>query len=273
MPRLPLNESVKDLAGRTVLLTGASSGLGPHIARRLRAEGCRFVLSARRRPELTDLARELGDSRVLTADLSRPGAAERLVERAGDVDILVANAGISAWGPLAEMPVEHIDRALTVNVRSLIVMARLEVERMLARGGGHIVLMASLAGKVPAPGSSVYSATKFAVRGFGLALAAEMQGTPVDVSVISPTFVSEAGMFADSGARVPLRLVTPEQVADAVATAIRSRKVELVVAPIEQRAFGRVVSAVPGIVQGVGRTAGAVRPPARRRGGAGERRP
>lgn len=249
---------MKDLAGRTVLLTGASSGLGPHIARRLREEGCRLVLSARRRPELDALAREVGGARVITADLSRPGAAERLVEKAGDVDILVANAGVAAWGPLTELSVEHIDTTLAVNVRALIVMTRLEVERMLARGGGHIVLMASLAGKVPAPGSSVYSATKFAVRGFGLALAAELQGTPVSVSVISPTFVAEAGMFADSGARVPVRLVSPEQVAEAVYTAIRRDKVELVVAPVEQRAFGRVVSAVPGIVQGVGKAAGVV---------------
>jgi len=109
--------------------------------------------------------------------------------------------------------------------------------------------MASLAGKVPAPRSSVYNGTKFGLRGFGHALAAELRRTGVGVSVVSPTFVDEAGMFAESGARVPVRLTRPAQVADAVARAILRRKVEIVVAPFEQRLFGRVVTAVPEVIQ------------------------
>jgi short-subunit dehydrogenase len=242
---------VKDLAGKTVLLTGASSGLGVYIARRLRREGCRFVLSARRETELTQLAGELGDARVIPADLSRRGEAERLVEEAGDFDILVANAAVPASGGLTTFTVEQIDRALEVNLRSLIVMTRLALPRMLERRSGHLVLMASLAGQVPAPRNSIYNATKFAVRGFAHALAAELRGTGVGVSVISPTFVSEAGMFAESGARVRVRLVTPQDVADAVVTAIRRNRTEIVVAPIEQRVFGRVISAAPGLLRAV----------------------
>src|SRR5207302_10973018 len=89
---------MRDLAGRTALLTGASSGLGPIIARRLHREGVRFVLSARRESELQKLAAELGGSRVVVADLARRGEAERLAAEAGAVDILSANACAPARG-------------------------------------------------------------------------------------------------------------------------------------------------------------------------------
>jgi len=240
---------MKDLKGKLVLLTGASSGLGPYIARRLDREGCRFILSARRADELERVAAELRDARVIPADLARPAEAERLAAEAGAVDILVAHAGVPATGRLDEFEVHQIDRALDVNLRAPLVMARLLLPGMLERRDGHIVLMASLAGKLPAPRSSIYNATKFALRGFGHALAVELRRTGVRVSVVSPTFVGEAGMFAESGARVPVRLTKPSQVADAVARAILRRKVEAVVAPFEQRLFSRVVSAVPEIIQ------------------------
>lgn len=240
---------MKDLKGKLVLLTGASSGLGPHIARRLDREGCRFVLSARRTEELEQVAAELREARVIPADLSKPGEPERLVAEAGPVDILVANAGVPANGRLTEFQVDQLDRALDVNLRAPIVMTRLLLPGMLERKDGHVVLMASLAGKVPAPRSSVYNATKFGLRGFGHALAAELRRSGVGVSIVSPTFVDEAGMFAESGGRVPVRLTKPGQVADAVARAILRRKVEIVVAPIEQRLFGRVITAVPEVLQ------------------------
>jgi short-subunit dehydrogenase len=246
--------AVKDLHGLTVLLTGASSGLGPYLARRLRAEGCRFVLSARREAELQALAAELGDAAVVTADLSRRGEAERLAEAAGPVDVLVANAGIPGNGRLTEFTIEQIDRVLDVNLRSAIALTRLALPRMLERRSGHIVLMASLAGKVPAPKSSMYNATKFGLRGFGHALAAELKGTGVGLSLISPTFVGEAGMFAESGARSPVRVVSPEEVAEATVRAIKRNQAEVVVAPVEQRLFGRLALAVPellGLASGV----------------------
>ncbi|HEY8641365.1 MAG TPA: SDR family NAD(P)-dependent oxidoreductase [Candidatus Dormibacteraeota bacterium] len=242
---------MKELRGKLVLLTGASSGLGPYIARRLDREGCRFVLSARRQEELEKVASDLREARVVAADLSQPGEAERLVAEAGPVDILVANAGVPASGRLRDFELQQIDRALDVNLRSPIVMTRLLLPGMLERKDGHIVLMASLAGKVPAPKSSLYNATKFGLRGFGHALSAELRRTGVGVSVVSPTFVDEAGMFAESGARVPVRLTKPSAVADAVVRAILRRKSEIVVAPIEQRLFGRVIGALPEVMQAV----------------------
>jgi short-subunit dehydrogenase len=239
---------MRELAGRTALLTGASSGLGPFIARRLHREGVRFILSARRQAELDRLARELVGSSVITADLSRRGEAERLAAEAGEVDILVLNAGVPASGPLTDFDVQDIDAALEVNLRAPIALARLLLPRMLERGSGHIVLMASMAGQVPAPGNSVYNATKFALRGFGHALRGEVHGRGVSVSVVSPVFVTGAGMFADTGARAPGREVPVEKVAEATLTAIRADRSEITVAPLGLRLAARLPLAFPAII-------------------------
>jgi short-subunit dehydrogenase len=227
-------------------MTGASSGLGPVIARRLRREGARFVLSARDEAKLAALAEELGDAAVVPADLAVRGEAERLAAAAGPVDVLVANAGLPANGRLADLEVEHIDHALDVNLRSAIVLARALLPGMLERQRGHVLLMASMAGRVPAPGSSLYNATKFAIRGFGHALRAELRGSGVGVSLVSPTFVSQAGMWADTGLTASVRETTPERVAEACVKAIREDRAEVLVAPIEQRLFSRLVLAFPG---------------------------
>src|SRR5207237_9637347 len=109
------------------------SGLGPVIARRLHTEGVRFVLSARRRPELEGLARELVGSRVVVADLARRGEAERLATEAGPVDILIANAGVPVSGTLASLGVGEMDGELEVNPPGASVSRRLPRPAMLAR--------------------------------------------------------------------------------------------------------------------------------------------
>ena len=232
-----------------MLLTGASSGLGPVIARRLRREGARFVLSGRDRTKLAALAEELGDSTVVAADLARRSEAERLADACGPVDVLVANAGLPANGRLLDLEVEHVDHALDVNLRSAIVLARLLLPPMVERRQGHVLLMASMAGRVPAPGSSIYNATKFGIRGFGFALRAELRGSGVGVSLVSPTFVSQAGMWAETGLTASVRETTPERVAEACARAIRENRAEVMVAPFEQRFFSRLVLAFPGGLQ------------------------
>jgi short-subunit dehydrogenase len=228
---------MKELRNRTVLLTGAPGGIGPHIASRLHAEGASLVLSGRDRAELDELAAELSPARVEVADLSRQVEVERLATAAGQVDVLVANAGIPASGRLVSFSVEEIDRTLNVNLRSAMVLARLLVPGMVSRGTGHIVLIASIHGKLPAALVSVYNATKFGLRGFGLALGQELRGTGVGVSVINPTFVREAGMWAETGVTPhPLAgLVTPDQVAAAVIKAIKENRTEIDVAPLSAR--------------------------------------
>src|SRR5260370_25021408 len=114
---------MKDLSGKTVHLTGEYTGIGPVIARRLRRAGARFVLSARNQAALTKLANEMGDSRVLVADLSRAGEPERLAREAGAVDIFVSNAGVPASGRLASFALEEIDPAIALHLRAGIVLA------------------------------------------------------------------------------------------------------------------------------------------------------
>jgi len=252
---------VKDLTGKTVLLTGASTGLGPYLARRLHRAGARFVLSARNEGALTKLADDLGDSRVVVADLSLAGEPERLAREAGEVDILVSNAGVPASGRLVTFKIEHLDRAIAVNLRAGMVLARLLAPAMIERKEGHMVFMASLAGKVPASGFTVYNATKFGIRGFALALREELWGTGVGVSAISPTFVSEAGMWAETGLKAnPLAAeVPPQRVAEAVHTAITKNKAEIDVMRLPLRASLKVMGVAPGLFMAVARSSGAGR--------------
>ena len=248
-----------DLRGKTVLLTGASTGLGPHIARRLREAGAKFVLSARNKAALDRLAEELGDARVIVADFSRLGEAERLAREAGEVDVLVSNAGVPASGRLATFKVMELDRAIAVNLRASIVLAHQLLPAMLDRKGGHMVFMSSLAGKVPAAGNTVYNATKFAIRGFALALREELLDTRVGVSVICPTFVSEAGMWAETGLKANSMAgeVSPAEVADAVWYAITRNRAEIDVMPLQLRAGLKVQALAPGLFSAVARATGA----------------
>lgn len=242
---------MRDLEGRTALLTGASSGLGPFIARRLHREGVRLILTARRRAELEALARELVGSRVVTADLSRRGEAEWLAGAAGEVDILIANAGVGASGALVGLEVEGIDTALEVNLRAPIVLTRLLLPGMMERHSGHVVLMASMAGQIPGPNSSIYSATKFGLRGFGHSVRGELRRTGVGVSLVSPSYVRESGFFSRSGARAPGLTVSPEEVAEACLHAIRHDRAEVTVAPVYARLGGVVGQAAPALATSV----------------------
>src|SRR3979409_2431543 len=139
---------------------------------------------------------------------------------------MVPHPAVPASGELVSFSVEEIDRALTINLRSAILLAIRLLPGMLARGAGHIVLIASIHGKLPAALVSVYNATKFGLRGFGLALGQELRGTGVGVSVINPTFVREAGMWAQTGVTPnPLAgQVTPDRVAAAVIRAIKENR-------------------------------------------------
>src|SRR5438309_3285286 len=167
---------------------------------------------------MNKLVDELGGAKVMVADLSRDGEPERLAAEAGSVDVLVSNAGIPATGRLETFKQEEIDRAIAVNLRAGIVLAKWQAPGKIERRSGHLVFMSSIAGKIPSGGETIYNATKFGIRGFGLALREELWGTGVGVSVISPTFVSEAGMWAVTGLKPnPIAgEVTPTQVADAV---------------------------------------------------------
>jgi len=236
-----------ELRGSSVLLTGATGGLGQAIARRLHREGARLVLTGRRADVLEPLATETG-ARATAVDLARREEVDRLLDDVGDVDVLVANAALPASGDILGFSVEELDRALDVNLRAPMVMARVLGERMVARGRGHVVLMSSLSGKSSQRRSSVYSATKFGLRGFGQGLRADLGPRGVGVSVLFPGFIRDAGMYHEAGAPALPRGVgtsTPEAVADAVVRAIVHDKGELDVAPMSMRAGTLIASVAP----------------------------
>jgi short-subunit dehydrogenase len=254
-----------ELAGKRILLSGATGGLGRAIAAELAGQGAGLVLSSRRRDELEDLVRSLpGETErheVIVADLAQSRAAEKLVEEAGEVDGLVANAALPASGRLDAFSADEIERALRVNFESPILMARALAPKLSGKGEGHLVFIASLAGKVGSPRASLYTATKFGLRGFSFALREDLHPHGVGVSVVSPGFVRGAGMFADSRSKPPpgLGTTTPEKVARAVARAIRLDRNEITVAPRRQRFLLEIGYRHPGLAARLGRRGGAAR--------------
>lgn len=213
--------------------------------------GAKLVLSGRVVDALETLAAELPgeEHRVLPSDLAEPGAAEKLAADAAEVDVLVANAGLPGAGWLTDFTPEQVTRALRVNLEAPMLMARALFPAMVDRGSGHLVFVSSLSGKVASPRSSIYNATKFGLRGFALGLRADLAPKGIGVSLVSPGFVREAGMFADSGAKPPpgMGTTTPDRVAAATVRAIERDKAEIAVAPLPQRAMSHLGLLSPGI--------------------------
>jgi short-subunit dehydrogenase len=240
-----------ELAGHRALLTGATGGLGRAIGKALAERGATLLLSGRSAEALEALASELPGSghQALPSDLSQPGAAEDLAERAGAVDVLVANAGLPATGRLPEFSAAELTGALRVNLEAPMLLARAVENGMLERGAGHMVFISSLSGKSATPLSSVYNATKFGLRGFALGLRADLDPLGIGVSIVAPGTIREAGMYADSGAPPITGLGTgsPQQVAAAVVKAIEQNKVEVTVAPLQQRLLAHFALTSPGI--------------------------
>jgi uncharacterized protein len=245
------------ISGSTVLLTGATGGIGHAIARALSARGAKLLLSGRRIDVLEPLAQEL-DARALAVDLAEPAEIERLVSEAGDVDILVANAALPASGRLESFSVGELDRALDVNLRAPIVLAHALLPAMVARGSGHLLFMSSLSGKAATPGTALYNASKYGLRGFASALRADMRTSGIGVSAVFPGFIRDAGMFADADVKLPAGVGTrsPEDVADAVVKAIEGNRGELDVAPLPLRASTIFASLAPELAGRVARRMG-----------------
>ncbi len=235
------------ISGSTILLTGATGGLGQAIARALHARGGELILTGRRLDVLEPLTAELNGSRALAVDLSLPAEIDRLVTEAGDIDILVANAALPAAGRLESFTIEEIDRALNVNLRAPIALAHALAPRMVEHGQGHLLFMSSLAGKSATPGTGIYNATKFGLRGFASALRADLRAQGVGVSAVFPGFIRDAGMFAEARVSLPTGVGTasPEDVARAVLSAIERNRAEVDVAPLPMRAGATFAGIAP----------------------------
>jgi len=236
------------ISGSRILLTGATGGLGKGLARALRAHGAELILTGRRVEVLESLAAEIG-AMPIAADLSSPSDVTRLLDEAGPVDILISNAGLTAVGPVVDFSEEEIARTVDVNLVTPILLSRAVTPQLVGRGRGHIVLIGSMGGRTASKGSAMYNSTKFGLRGFALAHRQDLHGTGVGVSIVEPTFVSDAGMYADSGVALPkgVRTVSPDDVTRAVIRGIEKNVDEIVVAPIEQRIQASLALVAPSV--------------------------
>jgi short-subunit dehydrogenase len=195
-----------DFAG-TVLITGASSGIGRALARLFARDGYALVLAARRAPALEELAGELerehgARARIVPVDLADPAAPQRLyrdLQGAGvTVDVLVNNAGFGMQGAFAGLPVERQLQMIHLNVTALTALTRLLLPGMLDRGRGGVLNVGSTAGFQPGPFMAVYYATKAYVVSFSEALSEELSGSGLRISCLAPgptdtAFAAEAG--------------------------------------------------------------------------------
>ncbi len=231
-----------ELRGSIAIVTGASRGIGTFIAETLTRKGASVALAARSEQELKETqarVEQLGGRAIsVPTDVGKTRDLEVLVERTeaelGPVDLLVNNAGIEHYAHYQEIDIDKIEKILRVNLWAPEVLSRLVLPGMVERRRGHIVNVASVAGKTAVPYNSVYSSSKHGLVGFSWSLREEMKSYGVGVSVVCPGFVSDSGMFHNwsQGNKPPAvsRAVEPRDVADAVVKAIEKNKAEVIVA-------------------------------------------
>jgi 3-oxoacyl-[acyl-carrier protein] reductase len=214
------------LAGRTALVTGASRGIGRSVALRLAQLGAHLLLVARDPRALAGVQAEVKQAvanrataaEALPCDLTSASGIQALTSRvdsAGGCDILINAAGIGKIGaPLNEMPLEDFDAVFATNVRAPFLLMRAVIPHMIARGGGEIVNISSLAGQGPLANGAAYAASKWALNGLSYSAAEELRTLNIRVSVIAPGSVNtEFGR----GGKDRAKMLQPEDVAAAVA--------------------------------------------------------
>ena len=249
------------LTGRSVLITGASSGIGLALARACAASGMRVALMARSPGPLEAAAAEIRASGreclTIAGDVSLPADARRAVAEAersfGGLDVLVNNAGYGLLAWLEETPAAEAERIVAVNLLGSFHPTAAAIPGMRARGGGHVIFVSSIVGKKGTPGYALYSATKFGQVGLADALRAEVAADGIDVSVVYP--ISTATGFRTArvvpGATpVPqhatIKVQSAEHVARAIVTCLRRPKAEVHPFP-PMRLFAAAVQLFPGL--------------------------
>lgn len=240
----------------TILITGASSGIGEAVALRLAQSGARLLLAARRVDRLERLANQIeragGQAAPLAVDLSSEDGRQILFEQVmagwNCPDVLVNNAGLGWYGYLDEMPWSEAANLLQVNIGAVVHLTRLFLPLMRARGSGHVINMSSIAGQIPSQGIAVYAGSKAFLDAFTTSLHREMRGSGVEISLVCPGPVKTEffDQAAQKGRRIPAErfAVSAERVAESVASLLRRpRRVVYVpwvlgVTPWVERLFG-----------------------------------
>lgn len=233
---------MKELRERTVLITGASYGIGPLIARAFASKGANIALAARTTEKLKSVAAEIASSNVkvldIPADLTSLTDCQTLVAQTeaelGPVDVLVNNASVHYIGSFDALSCEQIQQIVHTNLLSAVFLTRMVLPGMIQRESGHIVYNVSLAGKVGMPYLAAYSASKHGLIGFNNALQAELRGTGVRSTAMCFGFISKTGMWARFNRPVHPAFGTssPERVAKSVVHAVERRWIEPVINPI-----------------------------------------
>jgi short-subunit dehydrogenase len=235
---------------RVVFITGGSRGLGLEIARQVCKKGGRVAVLARDAEELErakeDLASKSGEVLTLQCDLVDGGqiqsAVQQTLQRFGKIDILINNAGIIQIGPLEHMKMEDFDRALRLHFWAPFVLQMLVVPQMRASGGGRIVNISSIGGKIAVPHMAPYSASKFALTGFSDAIRAELSRDNIFITTVTPGMMRTGSQihakfkgdhsaeykWFETSSRLPLASISTERAARKILTACRKGKPALV---------------------------------------------
>lgn len=217
------------LAGRVVAVTGAARGIGLAVARQLDAAGARLALGDLDGELAAAEAAGLRDAVGLPLDVADTASFETFLDAAGTalgpIDVLVNNAGVMWVGRFEDEPEDAALRQFDVNFHGVARGLRLAVPRMRARGGGHVVTVASAASRLAPAGEATYAASKHAVYGYCTALQQELRGSGVELSVVMPIVVeTELARGTTEGKG---RRLTPEEVAEAVVATIRAPRFEV----------------------------------------------
>jgi len=216
------------LKNKNAVITGASSGIGRAAAKNFAQRGTNVVLASRNSEKLKELQEELGTYNIKTlvieTDVRKLKDCRNLLlessEKLGGIDIIVNNAGFTRRGILKNLPIKDLDRTIDVNLRATIRLSKLVIPYLMKRGGGRIINISSILGIMPIPTESVYSATKFAIRGFSYALAEELKDTGITVSVVSPGPVNTTFIMNDIESLNDIVLSSPLSSADDIAKLI-----------------------------------------------------
>ena len=227
------------LQGKTVLLTGASRGLGVFIARNLAKEQATIIGVSRSQFRLDEVGNQIKacGGRWISVPFDMKNVAElstlanHIDEVAGPVDILINNAGVEMYRNFVDYSLEEMQSILTTNLMAAVEITRLLLPNMLERRSGHIVNIASVAGKKGVAYNSIYSASKAGLIMWTDAIRQELAGTDVNISAICPGYVSKVGMSANTRMPVPplAGISTPTQVADAVIRSLKQNQAEVIV--------------------------------------------
>src|SRR6202047_4541371 len=213
---------VRDLEGKVALVTGATSGIGRAAAVQLAAQGATVIVHGRDATRGTAVVAEIenagGSARFVGADLGEPVEALRLAEEAGDVDILGNHAGFAWFGPSAQLDAKTLDRLFAANVQAPYLLVSVLAPKMVARGDGVIINIASRAGTVGQPDSAAYGATKAALAPLARSWAAEYGPAGIRVNSISPgpvyTNAASRELFDASAKTTALgRAAEPQEIA------------------------------------------------------------